>query len=177
MNKKSDRDELPDKYKDLVEQIFEGAKQNLEDEKVDQLVPIAFLVNMKKQEIRPVILNFIDNAHKDLSVINTREIALETETDVVIVVTEAWSLAQDINEKIDYKELLKKYGDVEHCPGSNEVVTFSIETPEGTWSGSAPIENMDNNVRKLGELTIFKPTFNSGKLTGFLPRKPDETVH
>lgn len=157
---------MPAELNKFCDNLLRQARSKLLDN--EELTGTAFVLNTRDKTYDTVILDQEDDAAKDASAALVRQVAQAAAADVVILLSEAWSLTPADLPR--YEAILDQYGSLAAYPGHTEIVSLSVETRAGTWSGQAPIERKARS-RTLGPVvyTALSPdTATRGRYTGFL---------
>ncbi|MBK1718457.1 hypothetical protein [Thiocystis violacea] len=168
---------IPSTYLEIISPLIDQARRIMEQG--ESLVPFAFVGNLTREEILPVMLHTETDKDKDASAALIREIAREIEADFIFVITEAWSLPSEQAPR--YAEIIAEYGSIGDSPHRVDIVSFTLETDHGIWAAQIPIGPTGHSPSGR---TFTPPRFQyvsdiGGRLTSLLPdRNPTpRTLH
>ena len=168
---------LPSQFVALVESLMSTARQNLE--RGEQLAPLAFVGRSSTGELFPVAIETGDIESKDLSANQIRLTAAMVKADFVFSLMEAWALPKRLLAR--HQEILDRYGSIGNSPHKEDVVSFSLETRQGVWVGSAAIKPKPPSKKKrtFGQVDFIYGDGVEGRFVGFLPplTEAEEKLH
>ena len=158
---------LPAPFVPLVESMMETARQSLE--KGEQLAPLAFIGRSATGELFPVSIDAGDVESKDLSARQIRLTAAMVKADFVFSLMEAWALPKRLLGR--HQAILDRYGSIGNSPHKEDVVSFSLETRQGIWVGSAAIKPKppSKKRRTFGQVDFIFADGVEGRFVGLLP--------
>ena len=152
-------DSIPEQFKAILNLIIKASHEIITEK--EELEPIVFLC--KSDDILPVVLDFPDEAGKDLSSRMIAQIAQKFRPEFTIFVSEAWVLKTD--DASDIKR--DKTQSLEHHPDRIDCVIYSLETKYGIWVGTSEIKK-DVNKRTAGMPDFKKPDYATGRFVNLL---------
>lgn len=158
---------LPAPFVPLVESMMATARQSLENG--EQLAPLAFIGRSTTGELFPVSIDAGDVESKDLSARQIRLTAAMVKADFVFSLMEAWALPKRLLGR--HQEILDRYGSIGNSPHKEDVVSFSLETRQGVWVGSAAIKPKPPSKKKrtFGQVDFIYADGVEGRFVGLLP--------
>lgn len=164
---------LPSAYQEIISPYIATARGFLESG--EKLSAIAFVGNFSTKEMVQVTLDFHDDASKNSSTLAIQMSAKSIDADFIFIAMEAWGLKKKYVPR--YKEILEEFGSIGNCPYREDIISFSLETANGIWSGTAPIRPKppSKKRRTFGELTFIFADGVEGRFAGLLPLKNDVT--
>lgn len=158
----------PAEYAGLLGTIMEKVQQNLKAH--DQLLPVAFLINLKKNKIDVVAANFADDAAKDFFAETVRQRASRFEAEAICFASEAWSLPEKYSTKEHMDRIYRVYGSLSNFPEREEIVMLSLQTHDGLWMATSRISTAKKG-RKATGFKWMKSDGSDGRFTKLLPPK------
>ena len=168
---------LPAPFVPLVEAMISTARQNLE--KGEWLSPLSLVGRSSTCELFPVAIESGDVESKELSARQIRLTAAMLKADFVFSIMEAWALPKRLLAR--HQEILDRYGSIGNSPHKEDVVTFSLETRQGVWVGSAAIKPKPPSKKKrtFGQVEFIFADGVEGRFVGFLPpmTEAEEKLH
>ncbi len=124
-------------------------------EEGESLRPIAFVGSTAQGSISVVVLNTAGGDVQNASAEQVRRAAYREGADFVFTIMEAWGLPPDKAGK--YKAILEQYGSIEASPYAVDVVSFALETREGSWVAQVEVKPKGISKRKK---TFDEPRFH-----------------
>lgn len=143
---------IPESYWEMVAPLIDRARVLLEDG--ENLRPIAFVGSTEKGSISVVVLSTAGGDILNTSAEQVRRSAHRERADFVFTVMEAWGLPPDKAGK--YQAILDKYGSIEASPYAVDLVSFALETREGSWVAQVEVKPKGISKRKK---TFGEPRF------------------
>ena len=82
---------------------------------------------------------------------------------------DAWGVKPEKMRELD--SILKQYGSIANCPFREDVVSFSLETREGVWQASVPVEPTHSAAsgKTFGHVSFIYAVHSGGHLARLLP--------
>lgn len=102
---------------------------------VSQLPPTFFVGS--GDAVAVMSTEFDTNKQKDMVSQEIRLMVERTSPEYVIFVSEGWMVTKDSTD--DHESFREVEGSLEHCPGSEEIVSIIVETPISSMTGIAKI--------------------------------------
>ena len=121
--------QIPEPYRKHIDPLIAHARDLLE--KGDTLAALAFVGNLSKNEVIPVVIDDRTEEAKDQSAHAISMTATVMEADFIFMLREAWKLPQKYMPR--HAEILEEYGSIGASPYAQDVAAFSLETTHGTW--------------------------------------------
>lgn len=169
--------EIPDRYRQKIDPLVAHARQFLE--KGETLAAIAFVGNLTKDEIIPVVLDDRSDSAKDHSAQTIATTATMLEADFIFQVREAWKLPQKYIAR--HEEIMEKYGSIGASPYAQDIAAFSLETTHGTWIATVLIKPKppSKKRRTFGQVVFEYMPDVQGRFVGLLANKQNDgrTIH
>lgn len=169
--------QIPQSYLDRIEPVIAQSRAFLE--KGDTLASLAFIGNIERNEIFPMVLDDSSDAAKDECSRAISRTAAMMGADFVFQVREAWMLPPKHAPR--HAEILERYGSIGASPYAQDVVAFSLETTHGTWVATALIvARPPSKKRRTFHQVEFKHMPEAqGRFVGLLTAKLNEggTLH
>ena len=164
--------QIPERYRRHIDPLISHARSLLENG--ETLAAIAFVGNLSKDEVIPVVLDDRSEDAKDNSTKAISMTASMMDADFIFQVREAWMLPQKYAAR--YEEILDKYGSVGGSPYAQDVVALSLETTHGTWIATCFIKPKPPSKKRK---TFGQPVFDhmpevQGRFVGLLPNKEND---
>lgn len=158
-----------DQNSDVVKGIISTARENI---KSGSLLPTFFVgkeTPNEKPEIAIVGAPFESDEEKDMSAIVVKQIAKQLDANFIIFLSECWILkVENTTENLNLKPSLS--------PNREEVITISIETPEGQYVGMAPVIRNGDEVSFTEFDWKHSLEKSKGRFTNLLPQQ-ERTLH
>ena len=155
---------VPETYHEALKLIIEHTREFLRDGQ--ELAPICFLGKFEAGLV-PFPMSFADIEAKNKSAAVVRSLAAKYKVDYLIMISEAWAVAEAENpEAID--KLLKQYGSVQNCSNKVEVVMLTLETRQGVWMSMPLIKRLNDKQRDCEDFK-FKQSEAEGRFVHLLP--------
>lgn len=152
-------------HNETIMALIESAKHNVKE--TEQLAPVFFIGDSEQCGV--YMPDFSSDSAKSKAAQDVRELVKSVKADWVFFIAESWGAK--CKDDAEWEEMCKKYGrSISKWPTAKEIVMFKLETPSGTWGGTADILP----GRELGEITWHHNQEEKGRFTGFFER---ETVH
>ena len=164
--------EIPERYRQKIDPLIAKARDLLE--KGERLVGFAFVGNLAKDEIIPVVLDDSSDSAKENSARAIAMTATMMDADFIFQVREAWKLPQKYISR--HEEVMEKYGSIGASPYAQDVVAFSLETTHGTWVATTFIKpKAPSKKRRTFDSVAFEhmPEIQ-GRFVGLLPGKEND---
>jgi len=120
---------IPPAIADFVRHIFRVAVSLLREGK--SLTSFAFIGSTTKRRMSQLRMDMSTDESKDVSAEAVRMIAEKEEADVIAIISESWTLPEEMNSK--YEEIIEKYGSIGASPYRQEIVSLSV----GAYSGES----------------------------------------
>ena len=169
--------QIPERYRQQIDPLIAHARGLLE--KGETLAALAFVGNLAKNDVIPVVIDDRTEEAKDQSAHTIRMTATVMEADFIFMVREAWKLPEKHMPR--YEEILEEYGSIGASPYAQDVAAFSLETTHGTWIASPFIKAKppSKKRRTFGPVVFEHVPEIQGRFTGLLPGKKNEggTLH
>lgn len=164
--------QIPERYRRHIDPLISHARSLLE--KGETLAAIAFVGNLSREEIIPVVLDDRSDSAKDNSTKAISMTASMIDADFIFQVREAWKLPQKYAAR--YEEILDEYGSIGGSPYAQDVVAFSLETTHGTWIATSFLKPKPPSKKRR---TFGQPVFEhmpevQGRFVGLLPNKEND---
>ncbi|WP_237251653.1 hypothetical protein [Thioalkalivibrio nitratireducens] len=155
----------------MVAPLVERARVLLEDG--ENLRPIAFVGSSEKRTISIVVLNTADGDVQDTSAEQVRRAASREDADFVFTIMEAWGLPPEKAGK--YQAILEQYGSIETSPYAVDLVSFALETRQGSWVAQVQVKPKGISKRKK---TFDEPRFrlfteSADRFAALLPHRAE----
>lgn len=169
----------PEAYLEIISSLIDSARNLLE--RGENLTPIAFVGNITRGEVVPVLMRTATESDKGEAAESIRRIAAMIDADFVFSVFEAWSLRPDKIHQMD--AIMSKYGSISASPFAIDCVSLMLETRYGLWSSQERIQpkGYSKLKRTFGKarFRLFKET--EGRFAGLLAETSQyaapETLH
>ncbi len=164
--------EIPESYLQKIDPLVAHARQLLE--KGETLAAIAFVGNLTKGQMIPVVLDDRSNSAKDQSAESIATTAAMLDADFIFQVREAWKLPQKYMAR--HEEIMDKYGSIGASPYAQDIVAFSLETTHGTWIATVFIKPKppSKKRRTIGEVLFEYMPEVQGRFVGLLANKQND---
>ncbi len=158
---------IPEIYRHNVDGLV--AQARILVERGDPLAARAFIAHIGRGEIVPVRL---DDSSDESKVDSARAIQVRAAllgADFIFIIREAWRLPEKYLPR--YDEIIDKYGSIGASPHAEDIVMFSLETPEGIWMAMLPLKaKPPSKQRRTFGPVVFKHIPNvHGQFVGLLP--------
>jgi len=150
---------IPEQFKETLEAIIQTSQEIIADQ---ELAPIVFLC--KPNELCPVVLDFPDEAGKDLSSMVIAHLAQKFRPEYTIFVSEAWVLKTD-DESLAKRNMSQS---LEHHPDRIDCIMYSLETRYGVWMGTSEIKTGVDGKRKAGTPDFMQSAKTMGRFANLL---------
>jgi hypothetical protein len=150
---------IPENYWEMIAPLIERARVLLEDG--ESLRPIAFVGSSERRSISIVVLNTSGGDVQNASTEQVRRAAYREGADFVFTIMEAWGLPPEKANK--YQAILDQYGSIEASPYAVDLVSFALETRQGSWIAQATVKPKGISKRKK---TFGEPSFHLFKDSG-----------
>jgi hypothetical protein len=137
----------------MIAPLIERARVLLEDG--ESLRPIAFVGSTTKGSIDIVVLNTAAGDVQNASAEQVRRVAYREAADFVFTIMEAWGLPPEKAGK--YQAILEQYGSIEASPFAVDLVSFALETRQGSWVAQVTVKPKGISKRKK---TFGEPSFH-----------------
>jgi hypothetical protein len=168
---------IPARFAPLVDSMMNTARGILE--RGEKLAPLAFVGRSATGELFPVSIDTDGPENKELSANQIRLTADMVKADFIFSVMEAWALPKRLLTR--HQEILDRYGSIGASPHKEDVVTFSLESRDGVWVGSAAIKPKPPSKKKrtFGQVDFIFADGVEGRFVGLLPAPTaaEQTVH
>lgn len=157
---------LSEIQKGMLETVAFHAREDMALGK--QVPTIFFVINSLQRKFDIVAEHADDEMAKNISIVTVRQLAAELDADMVMMISEAWSLPEDTPlEKA--KALYREYGAIEHMPEAIEMMVVYLQMRDTSFFGTAKITGSGLNKR-YGELMFYefgdKP--NHGRISNLI---------
>ncbi|MFO8005216.1 hypothetical protein [Thioalkalivibrio sp.] len=143
---------IPEAYWEMIAPLIERGRVLLEAG--ESLHPIAFVGSSEKRTIGTVVLSTAAGDVQDTSAEQVRRAAYRLDADFVFTIMEAWGLPPEKANK--YQAILEQYGSIEASPFAVDLVSFALETRQGSWVAQAEVKPKGISKRKK---TFGEPRF------------------
>ena len=143
---------MPDAYWETIAPLIDKARGFLEDG--ERVEPIAFVGSFENGTMTFVLLNTGDGDVKDASAEQVRRTAHREDADFVFTIMEAWGLPPEKVAK--YQAILDRYGSIAASPYAVDLVSFALETRQGSWVAQIEVKPKGISKRKK---TFGEPRF------------------
>ena len=163
---------IPERYHQQIDPLIAHARGLLE--KGEALAALAFVGNLSRDEVIPVVIDDRTEEGKDASARSIQMTATVMEADFIFMVREAWKLPEKYMPR--YEEIMEKYGSIGESPYAQDVAAFSLETTHGTWIASPFIKPKppSKKRRTFGPAVFEHMPEIQGRFTGLLPGKKND---
>ena len=145
----------------------------------ESLAALAFVGNLAKNDIIPVVLDDSTDSAKDTSARAIQMTATMMQADFIFMVREAWKLSEKYMPR--HEEILEEFGSIGGSPYAQDVAAFSLETTHGTWLASPFIKPKppSKKRRTFGPVVFEHMPGPEGRFAGLLPDKKNDggTLH
>ena len=169
--------QIPERYREKIEPLIVHARGLLE--KGETLAALAFVGNLAKNDVIPVVIDDRTEEAKDQSAHTIQMTATVMEADFIFMVREAWKLPEKYMPR--HEEILEEYGSIGESPYAQDVAAFSLETTHGTWIATPFIKPKppSKKRRTFGPVVFEHMPEIQGRFTGLLPEKKNDsgTLH
>lgn len=167
--------QIPDSYRKQIEPLIAHARELLE--KGETLAPLAFVGNLAKNDVIPVVIDDRTEEAKDQSAHTIHLTATVMEADFIFMLREAWKLPKKYMPR--HEEIMAEYGSIGASPYAEDVAAFSLETTHGTWIASPFIKPKppSKKRRTFGAVVFEHMPEIQGRFTGLLPGKKNDGGH
>ena len=169
--------QIPDRYRERIDPLIAHARSLLESG--ESLSALAFIGNLAKDSIIPVVLDDRSDSAKDDSARTIRATAAMMEADFIFQVREAWKLPQKYMSR--HEKIMEKYGSIGASPYAQDVAAFTLETTHGTWVATSFIKPKppSKKRRTFGPVVFEHVPEIQGRFVGLLPGKKNDggTLH
>lgn len=164
--------QIPERYREKIDPLIAHARSLLE--KGETLAALAFVGNLSRNDIIPVVVDDSSETAKDNSARAIRQTAAVLEADFIYIVREAWQLPEKHMPR--YEEILEEYGSIGASPYAQDVAAFSLETTHGTWVASPFIKPKppSKKRRTIGPVVFQHMPEIQGRFVGLLPGKAND---
>ena len=164
--------QIPAIYRLKIDPLIAHARSLLE--KGESLAALAFVGNLIKDEVIPIVLDDSTEEAKDSS---TRAITMTAgmmEADFIFQVREAWKLPQKYVAR--HEAIMERYGSIGASPYAQDVAAFSLETTHGTWVATTFIKPKppSKKRRTFGDVVFEHMPEVQGRFVGLLPAKVND---
>lgn len=165
--------EIPEAYWEMIAPLIDRARVLLEDG--ESLRPIAFVGSPEKRTMGTVVLSTAEGDVRDSSAEQVRRAAYREDADFVFTIMEAWGLPPNKVDK--YQAILEQYGSIEASPYAIDLVSFALETREGSWVAQVEVKPKGISKRKK---TFGEPRFRlfpepEGGFAELLPQRVERS--
>lgn len=163
---------IPERYRQQIDPLIAHARGLLE--KGEALAALAFVGNLSRDEVIPVVIDDRTEEAKDASARSIEMTATVMEADFIFMVREAWKLPEKYMPR--YEEILEAYGSIGASPYAQDVAAFSLETTHGTWIATPFIKPKppSKKRRTFGPAVFVHMPEIQGRFTGLLPGKKND---
>ncbi len=169
--------QIPERYREKIDPLIAHARNLLENG--EALAALAFVGNLSRNDIMPLVVDDMTESSKDESARNIQRTAAMMDADFIFMVREAWKLPQRYMSR--HEEILEEYGSIGASPYAQDVAAFSLETTHGTWIASPLIISKppSKKRRTIGPLVFEHMPEIQGRFVGLLPGKKNDggTLH
>jgi hypothetical protein len=165
--------QIPERYLQKINPLIAHARSLVE--KGESLAALAFIGNLAKDQIIPVVLDDSSDESKDGSAKAITMAAAMMEADFIFQVREAWKLPTKYVAR--HQEILEQYGSIGASPYAQDVAAFSLETTHGTWISTMPLKAKppSKKRRTFGPVVFEHMPQVEGRFVGLLPNKENES--
>lgn len=169
--------QIPEVYRQKIDPLVLHARSLLE--KGERLAALAFIGNLARDEMLPLVVDDRSDESKDQSARTIQTAASAIEADFIFMVREAWRLPQKYVAR--YQEIMDKYGSVGASPYAEDIAAFTLETTHGTWVAMPFIKPKppSKKRRTIGAVEFTHMPEIQGRFAGLLPAKKNDggTLH
>ncbi len=164
--------QIPERYRQKIDPLIAQARNLLE--KGESLAALAFVGNLARNEVIPMVLDDGSEGAKDGSAHAIGLTAAMMEADFIFQLREAWMLPQKYIAR--HEEIMEKYGSIGASPYAQDVVVFSLETTHGTWVATSFIKPKlpSRKRRTIGPVAFEHMPEVQGRFVGLLPGKKND---
>ncbi len=152
------------KAREFLTMLMPSIRDNLKNR--DMLAPVAFV--FAPEGMNMVVMDTSSEQSKDMSAHLLRDFCEEREADMVVFLTESWSVRQpDMDHFMEWRRKRILNGSnpqIADYPHRIEVVNFSIETLDGIFGGSSEIKA----GREIADPELTAHTDSKGRFSNFL---------
>lgn len=161
--------QIPERYLQKINPLVAHARSLVE--KGESLAALAFIGNLTKDQLIPVVLDDRSDESKDSSAKAISMAAAMLEADFIFQVREAWMLPPKYVAR--HEAILEEYGSIGASPYGQDVAAFSLETTHGTWIAMASMKAKppSKKRRTFGPLVFEYMPEVAGRFVGLLPNK------
>jgi hypothetical protein len=162
---------LSSEHSGLAQRIIKRARKRLE--KGGHVDAMAMVINSKKPDskIAIVVVNNENRQNKEDSAEKIRVEAIRNDADLIIFVTEAWTLGIPTDSEKDAEDFknwgLDTYGSIGNSPFREDKFFITLEFESGVWAGMSEIKSLKNG-RTFGEIVLEKVSMCGGTYSKFL---------
>jgi hypothetical protein len=164
----------PQAYMDIIGSLIDKARDFLEVG--EKLQALAFVGNLTRKQVIPVMIQSGSIKDKDHSARGIQSAALALDADFVFTITEAWSLRSDKIRQMN--AILDKYGSIGASPYAIDVCMLTLETRRGVWVAQPQIKpkGVSKKKRTIGVVEFRYYMDVKGRLSHLLSRKDDDEM-
>lgn len=164
--------QIPEPYRKQIDPLIAHARGLLE--KGETLAALAFVGNLVKNDVIPVVIDDRTEESKDQSAHTIHMTAIALQADFIFMLREAWKLPEKYMSR--HEEILEEYGSIGASPYAQDVAAFSLETTHGTWIATPFIKFKppSKKRRTFGPVVFEHMPEIQGRFTGLLPGKKNE---
>jgi len=161
--------QIPERYLKKINPLVAHARSLVE--KGESLAALAFIGNLAKSQIIPVVLDDSSDESKDSSAKAISMAAAMLEADFIFQVREAWMLPPKYVSR--HEAILEEYGSIGASPYALDMAAFSLETTHGTWIAMASLKAKppSKKRRTFGPVVFEYMPQVEGRFVGLLPNK------
>jgi hypothetical protein len=165
--------QIPETYLQKINPLVAHARSLVE--KGESLAALAFIGNLAKDQIIPVVLDDSSDESKEGSAKAISMAAAMLEADFIFQVREAWKLPTRYVAR--HEAILEQYGSVGASPYAEDVVALSLETTHGTWIAMIPLRAKppSKKRRTFGAVVFEHMPQVEGRFVGLLPNKENDS--
>lgn len=160
-------DPIPEQYRALVSHFIAQATEILKEGTA--LVPLSFIGCTTTQQIKIVRLDTQSADSKNTSAGEIAQVARALRADFVFTLTEAYASPAD--KAKEAAVFMSRGGRLSEFPGRLDIVSFTLETPEGCWAAMAPVPPHKPGVPRDMDVSVrfIKVSDKAGRFFGLLP--------
>ena len=164
--------QIPDRYLQKINPLVAHARSLVE--KGESLAALAFIGNLAKDQVIPVVLDDSSDESKDGSAKAIGMTAAMLEADFIFQIREAWMLPSKYAAR--HEAILDEYGSIGASPYAQDVAAFSLETTHGTWIAMMPLKaKPPSKKRRTFATVVFEHMPQvKGRFVGLLTNKEND---
>jgi hypothetical protein len=165
--------QIPEPYLQKINPLIAHARSLVE--KGANLSALAFIGNLEKDLLFPVVLDDNSDESKDGSARAISVTAAAMEADFIFQIREAWMLPPKYVAR--HEAILDEYGSIGASPYAQDVAAFSLETTHGTWIAMMPLKaKPPSKKRRTFAAVVFEHMPQvEGRFVGLLPKRENDS--